>query len=156
MDVPEGGRAQAEFLGLDAPYGFSRGEVRIDSADSLPADDRFVFAVERTDPRKVLFVDDGRHPNAGLYFRAALDSSGDSAFVMETLRAEQAANAQLSHYSFVVLSDLGSMPPGFDDSLKSYVRGGGAVLRALGPASGAISEGPGHRRNDRVLELRWA
>ncbi len=69
MDVRENGRAQAEFLGLDAPYGFSRGEVRIDSADTLPADDHFIFAVERTDPRKVLFVDDGRRPRAELYYQ---------------------------------------------------------------------------------------
>jgi hypothetical protein len=142
VDVPEGGRAQAEFLSLDAPYGFSRGEVRIDSADSLPADDRFQFAVERTDPRKVLFVDDGRHPNASLYFHAALDSTGDSAFAMETLRPEQAANAPLSHYAFVVLSDLGSMPPGFDETLTAYVRGGGAILEALGPASVALAKVP--------------
>ena len=60
VDVPDNGRAQVEFLGLDAPYGFSRGEVQIDAADTLPADDQFPFAVERTDPKKVLFVDDGR------------------------------------------------------------------------------------------------
>src|SRR5580704_1824192 len=34
------GRASVEFQGLDVPYGFSRCEVRIDSADALPADDR--------------------------------------------------------------------------------------------------------------------
>ncbi len=43
VDVPANGRAQVEFLGLDAPYGFSRGEVRIDGADALPGDDRYVF-----------------------------------------------------------------------------------------------------------------
>ena len=64
VDVPENGRAQVEFAGLDAPYGFSKGEVRIDAADALPGDDRFIFSVERTDPRKVLLVDDGRRPRA--------------------------------------------------------------------------------------------
>ena len=96
VDVAENGRAQVEFLGLDAPYGFSRGEVRIDSADTLPADDHFIFAVERTDPRKVLFVDDGRRPRALLYYKAALDASPDAAFQMESLRPEQAANVKLS------------------------------------------------------------
>jgi len=43
VDVPENGRAQVEFLGLDAPYGFSKGEVRIDSADSLATDDHYYF-----------------------------------------------------------------------------------------------------------------
>ncbi len=142
VDVPEGGRALVEFLALDAPYGFSRGEVRIDSADVLPADDRYPFAVERTDPRKVLFVDDGRHPRAQLYFRAALDSSGDAAFDQEEMRPEQAANAQLSHYAFIVLSDLASLPPGFEDSLRGYVRGGGSLLVVLGPASAAMAKVP--------------
>jgi hypothetical protein len=142
VDVGENGRAQVEFLALDAPYGFSRGEVRIDSADVLPADDRFPFAVERTDPRKVLFIDDGRRPRAQLYFRAALDSSGDAAFELEGMRPEQAASAQLSHYSFIVLSDLGSLPPGFDDALRGYVRGGGSILVSLGPASAAMGKVP--------------
>ncbi len=142
VDVPANGRGQVEFLTLDAPYGFSRGEVRIDSADALPADDVFPFAVERTDPRKVLFVDDGRHPLAMVYFKAALESSGDAAFQLEGLRPEQAANAPLSHYAFVVLSNLGSLPGGFEDALRSYVNGGGSLLIALGPSSIAMAKVP--------------
>jgi hypothetical protein len=142
VDIGENGRAQVEFLGLDAPYGASRGEVRIDSADTLPADDQYPFAVERTDPRKVLFVDDGRRPRALLYYRAALDATPDAAFQLESLRPEQAANQQLSHYAMVVLSDLGSLPPGFEDSLKKYVSGGGSVLVALGPSSAALAKVP--------------
>ena len=45
--VPASGRVSVEFQGLDVPYGFSRCEVRIDSADALPADDMSLFAVER-------------------------------------------------------------------------------------------------------------
>jgi hypothetical protein len=142
VDVGENGRAQVEFLGLEAPYGFSRGEVKIDSADSLEADDHFPFAVEREDPRKVLFVDDGRRPRALLYFRAALDASPDAAFSIEALRPEQAANQQLSHYSLIVLSDLGSMPGGFEDLLKRYVTGGGSLLVALGPSAAALPNVP--------------
>src|SRR5579864_5154547 len=142
VDVPENGRAQVEFLGLDAPYGFSRGEMRIDSADTLPGDDRFFFSVERADPRKVLFVDDGRRPRAELYFRAALDSSGDGAFQMETLRPEVASTATLSNYAFIVLSDLGAIPSGFDGALQRYVSNGGAVLVALGPAAAVLPRVP--------------
>ena len=142
VDVAAGGRAQVEFLGLDAPYGFSRGEVRIDSADILPADDRFPFAVERIDPRKVLFLDDGRRPRALLYFRAALESSGDSAFQLEALRPEQALNLGLSNYAFIVLSDVGSLPSGLEDALRRYVASGRAVLIALGPGSAAMPKVP--------------
>ena len=141
-DVPENGRAQVEFLGLDAPYGFSRAEVRIDSADTLPADDHFPFAVERTDPKKVLFVDEGRRGNAQLFYRAALDASPDAAFQMETLQPEQAAGIALSHYAFVVLSDLSSLAPALEESLRRYVTGGGSVLIALGPASAAMAKVP--------------
>jgi len=142
VDLPTGGRAQVEFLELDAPYGFSRGEVRVDGGDILPADDRFYFAVERTDPRKVLFVDDGRHPRAQLYYRAALDSSGDSAFQMEVVQPDAAANQQFSRYAFVVLDDIGTVSPTLEDALKKYVNAGGSVLIVLGPASAAQPKVP--------------
>jgi hypothetical protein len=142
IEVPGDGRATAEFLGLDAPYGFSRGEAAIDGGDTLPADDKFPFAVERADPRKVLFVDDGRRPRGQLYFRAALDASPDAAFQIESLHPEMAANQQLSNYAFVVLNDPSQLPPGFEDSLKRYVNGGGALLIALGPASAAMPKVP--------------
>lgn len=142
VEISTGGRAQAEFLALDAPYGFSRGEVRVEGADTLPADDRFYFAVERTDPRKVLFVDDGRRPRAQLYYRAALESSGDSAFQMEVVRPDVAANQQLSHYAFVVLDDVGTVSSTLEDALKKYVNAGGSVLIALGPASAAQPKVP--------------
>ena len=54
VQVPAGGRASVEFPSLNVPYGFSRCEVRIDSADALPADDAYLFAVERSDPLRVL------------------------------------------------------------------------------------------------------
>jgi hypothetical protein len=41
-----------------------------------------------------------------------------------------------------VLNDLGSMPVGFEDSLRRYVNGGGALLIALGPASAALPKVP--------------
>jgi hypothetical protein len=142
IEVPAGGRATVEFLGLEAPYGFSRGEVSIDGGDTLPADDRFPFAVERTDPRKVLFVDDGRRPRGQLYFRAGLDASPDAAFQVESLHPEMAANQPLANYAFIVLNDPSQLPPGFEDSLKRYVNGGGGLLIALGPASAAMPRVP--------------
>ena len=142
VDLPTAGRAQVEFLGLDAPYGFSRGEVRVEGGDVLPADDRFYFAVERTDPRKILFVDDGRHGRAPLYYRAALDSAGDAAFQIEVVRPEIASNQQLSHYSFVVLNDVGVLSTAFEDSLKKYVSAGGSVLISLGRTSAAQPKVP--------------
>src|SRR6266853_4387671 len=142
VDVPENGRAQVEFLGLDAPYGFSRGEMRIDSADMLPGDDHYFFSVERADPRRVLFVDDGRRGHAELYFRSALDSSGDGGFLMETQRPEVAAGANLASYAFVVLNDVSNVPSSLDGGLQHYVNAGGSLLVVLGPGSAVMPRVP--------------
>ena len=136
VSVPENGRGSVEFAGLDqASYGFNRCEIRIDSADSLPADDHYMFSVERTDPKKVLFMDDGRHPEAQEFFRAALSSSNDGAFKLEPLRPDVAANSDLAKYAVVVLNDLGSLPSGLEASLEKYVSNGGSLFEAIGPAS---------------------
>jgi hypothetical protein len=142
VDVPENGRVPVEFLGLDAPYGFSKGEVRIDAADSLPADDRYYFSTERADPRKVLFIDDGRRPRAETYFRTALDSSGDGGFQLESLRPDVAATANLTGYAFVVLNDLSSVPQNLESSLQHYVNAGGSALVVLGPGSAVLPRVP--------------
>ncbi len=136
VNVPENGRGSAEFTGLDqASYGFNRCEIRIDSADGLPADDRYQFSVERTDPKKVLFVDDGRRPQAQEFFRAALNATPDSAFQLEVLRPDVAANSDLSKYAVVVLNDLGSLPGGLEKSLEHYVTVGGSLFESIGSAS---------------------
>ncbi len=140
--VPEGGRAQVEFLGLEAPYGFSKGEVRIDAADALPADDRYLFSVERADPRKILFVNDGRRARAEQYYRAAIDSSGDGAFQVDSQRPEAAAAANLSTFALVVLSDLGTIPQSLEAALQRYVSAGGSVFVVLGPSSALLPRVP--------------
>jgi hypothetical protein len=143
VSVPENGRGSAEFAGLDqASYGFNRCEIRIDSADSLPADDRYMFSVERTDPKKVLFVDDGRRAQAQEYFRAALNATPDSAFQLEPLRPDVAATSDLSKYAVVVLNDVAPLPAGLEQSLQKYVSGGGSLLESIGPASVALPRAP--------------
>jgi len=134
-NVPANGRATVEFDSLDVPYGFSRCEVRIDSADSLPPDDRFLFSVERSDPRGVLFIHEANDTRSPLYFGSALTSAAEGIFAMETRTVDQASNTQPSQYAFVVLSDVLSLPSAFEESLRGYARGGGSVLIAVGPSA---------------------
>jgi hypothetical protein len=141
-NVPANGRATVEFDSLDVPYGFSRCEVRIDSADSLPADDRFLFSVERSDPRRVLFVHEANDSRSPLYFGSALSSAVEGVFALETRSADEASNIQPSPYAFVVLSDVLSLPSSFESSLLEYVRGGGSVLVAEGAAAARRSRIP--------------
>ena len=46
MKVPANGRATVEFLTLDAPYGLTKCEIRIDNADEFPLDDHWLFSVD--------------------------------------------------------------------------------------------------------------
>jgi len=90
--------------------------------------------VERSDPRKVLFVHEGTDTRSPLYFRSALVSAAESAFTLESVNVDQTANLQPSKYAFVVLSDVLSLPSTFENTLNTYVKGGGSVLIALGTA----------------------
>ena len=136
VEVPAGGRANLEFQSLDVPYGFSRCEVRIDSADALPADDAYLFSVERSDPQPVLLVHESSDARSPVYFGSALGSAAESSFSLESLTVDRAANVPLSQYAFVVLSDVGSLPSQFENDLARYVQGGGGVLIAAGTSTG--------------------
>ena len=46
--------------------------VQIDSADALPADDRYDFVIQRSERVHGLFVHQGSDSATGLYFRSAL------------------------------------------------------------------------------------
>lgn len=163
VTVPENGRGSTEFVGLEASYGYNQAEVRIDSADNLAKDDVFRFAVERTDPRRILFVDEGRSVKAQQYFEAAMGSTPEEEFTMEIVQAPQAAQADLSRYAMVVLSDLGTVPDRLNSALEEYVTGGGSVFVVLGPNSVALERAPvldevieGSRYAAREGERFWA
>ena len=134
--VPANGRASVEFPALVVPYGFSRCEVRIDAADGFPADDVRRFAVERSDPQKVLLVHNYGDNRSPLYVNAALSAAAQAAFVLESINVNEAADRQASNYGFVILSDVNSVPTLLENSLTQYVRSGGSLLIAAGTAAG--------------------
>src|SRR5260370_9554060 len=110
VDVPANGRATVEFLSLDSPYGFHKAEIRIQPRDSLRSHDRFAFAVERADPRPVLFLHTAGQHRDELRYRAALESVSEAGFVLEPLSVDQAANQSPSKYAFFILSSTQSPP----------------------------------------------
>ncbi len=132
VKVPANGRATVEFLTLDAPYGLTRCEVRIDGADSFPQDDHWLFSVERADPKPALIVHADGDTLSPLYVKTALDSSSEPAFNLESVVGNQTGGLNVSRYAFVILSDPGPMSERFTDSLEKYVQAGGSVLLMLG------------------------
>jgi len=135
VEVPADGRASVEFQSLNVPYGFSRCEVRIDSADSLPADDSYLFAVERSDPQHVLFVHESSDSHSPLFFGAALASAAEASFTLDPVTVERLLGIDYSKYAFVVLSDVISLPAQSENDLLRYVRGGGSILIAVGTSA---------------------
>lgn len=142
VEVPENGRATVEFTGFEGPYGWLRGEVEINESDALAADNKFYFATERADPRKVLYLTEQQGTRAALYFRAALEAGAQALFQLEELSPAAAGNVNLTNYAFVVLNDIGGAASGLEDKLKKYVEGGGAVFVAAGPKTAALRELP--------------
>jgi hypothetical protein len=132
IKVPANGRATAEFLTLDAPYGATKCEVRIDSSDAFADDDRWLFAVERSDPKPALLIHAASDLNSPIYVRTALEAATEAAFTVDVETPEQATGAQLSKYAFVILSDAGPLPQRLDDEINRYVQNGGSILIALG------------------------
>jgi len=142
VQVPENGRASVEFTGLETGYGFHRGEVRVDGGDAFPEDDTFRFSIERSDPRKVLFLHSSRDQRSALYVKAALDASVPNAYSIESAAYETTSTPNLQNVSFVALADPGALPPALEASLKDYVQKGGALWIAAGPFTGAQAKLP--------------
>lgn len=142
VQIPANGKATVDFPALEVPYGFSRCEIEIDDADGFPADDLRRFAVERSDPQKVLLVHNYGDNRSPLYVGAALAAAAQSAFVLESIDVNEAADRQPSNYAFIILSDVNSVPSLLENSLNGYVRAGGSLLIAAGTSAGARTQIP--------------
>jgi len=140
VHVPANGRVSVEFPNLVVPHGFSRCEIRIDSADELPQDDVYRFAVERSDPQQVLFIHAESDARSPLYFSNALAAADATAFRAQSVAIGAAARLSLTPYAFVVLSNVATLPQTLQSELQRYVSAGGSVLVALGTG------GAGHER----------
>jgi len=140
--VPANGRATVDFPALEVPYGFSRCQVQIDSADGFPGDDLRRFAVERSDPQKVLLIHNYGDSRSPLYVGAALSAAAQSAFILESINVTEAADRKPSNYAFILLSDVNTVPSLLENSLTQYVRSGGSLFIAAGTSAGARSQIP--------------
>ena len=135
ISVPANGHASVQFLNFDVPYGAHRGAVEVTPHDDLAADDHFQFSVEHADPKPVLFLYAGGRGRSAFYYKAALESSGETGLRVEPFAVEQVSNRDLTPYAFVVLNDVGELDPQVTQKICNYVQAGGAVLIVAGPAT---------------------
>jgi hypothetical protein len=152
VPVPANGRATVEFPALEVPYGFNRCEIKIDAADGFPADDLRRFAVERSDPQKALLIHNYGDTRSPLYVGAALAAAAQSAYILESINVNEAADRKPSNYAFIILSDVNTVPSLLENALNQYVRAGGSLLIAAGTSAGGRSQIPIF--GTRIIETR--
>lgn len=140
--VPANGRARVEFTGLDVPYGFSRCEVALADGDSLPADDAYLFSVQRADPEKILFLYGPRSAPSALFVRTALETAAPGLFSLDVLPAASAAAVNPEKYAAVILSDAGKLPAALETALARHVEQGKGLLIAVGSVTTAAGKTP--------------
>jgi len=132
VDLPENGRATVEFRPNDLPFGPVRAAVLVEEADALPLDNRRWVALQRAEPRRVLFLTGPQAAASADYFPNALQAAAPDAYAVETHPATPLP--ELKDAAFVVLSDPGAVD---EAALRSYLKNGGSVLALPGPATAA-------------------
>jgi Aerotolerance regulator N-terminal/von Willebrand factor type A domain len=132
VTIPAGGHSQVEFTGFEVPYGAHRGQIRIEPHDGLTDDDTFAFAVERSDPRRLLFLYAQGRSRESFYYKAAIESETNTGLLVQATPVEQAANIDFTKFAYVVLNDVGELDEKTAQSLCGYVQHGGAALITLG------------------------
>ncbi|MDE0105876.1 MAG: BatA domain-containing protein [Bryobacterales bacterium] len=142
VEVPAWERVEFSFDIRDAPRGFSRAEVRIEPTDDLADDDVRRIAVDNSEPDPLLFVAQNANGRDVLYYRAALESSESSRYVLEVASPADLARIDPGAYAFIVLSDVVRLPERFEDRLRAWLEAGGALLVAIGPNSALVRRAP--------------
>lgn len=140
--IPANGRAQVEFYSFDVPYGEHRGEIRMQPPDRLPNDDSFPFSLERSDPRKVLFLYSDDRAQQAYYYKTAMESSSETGLLVEAVPIERASSMDLNKFAFVVLNDPGELDSVTAQAICNYISRGGAALIALGRNSSRLAKTP--------------
>ncbi|HPT28965.1 MAG TPA: VWA domain-containing protein, partial [Bryobacteraceae bacterium] len=140
VQVPASGKARVVFdTGLAVPFGFAECEVALAENDTLDADNSFLFAVSRADPERILFASDGSLNDGYLFVQTAIAAVAPSLLSLQ----HGALTQPLTAAAALILSDPGALTPVAEESLRSYLRGGGAVLITVGPKTSAAGRIPG-------------
>lgn len=140
--TPASGSGTVQFDNVLLAYGVHRAELRLDSTDDLPNDDRFLFSMERLDPRRVLFLYPSGRTAQSFYYKSALEASSATGLLVQPSPLEHIADQNLAPYAYIVLHDPGSLDEPAAHKLADYVHNGGSVLIAVGPATIASGHVP--------------
>ncbi|MCC6262913.1 MAG: BatA and WFA domain-containing protein [Bryobacterales bacterium] len=135
VKLKAGERGEAAFAEVEPGPRWTRGEVRIESTDALPEDNRFAFALEKTDLRTVAFVSGATVNLSAKYMETALAAIPNTLYRFQMLAPGQLSEDNVRTFAYVVVDASTGVFPAIQADLSRYVRAGGAVWILL-PRSG--------------------
>jgi hypothetical protein len=137
------GRGDVQFAPLELRPGPNRVTVSIEPGDALSVDDRRFLAMKRPEPRAVLIVSGGgTRSNDDVFVSAALETLAALSLETKSVAVSALPRETLGDYSFVVVTDAGTLGDGEIALLESYADSGGGLLLALGPRSSGLTAVP--------------
>ena len=76
-------------------------------------------SIERSDRKRGLFVYQPADTRSALYFGSALTAAAQSSVALDKVTVDRLADTDPTQYSFVVISDVASLPAAFADRAAS-------------------------------------
>jgi hypothetical protein len=131
VEVASGDRAQAEFLNVEPGPRWTRGEVRLERDDALEADNRYHFAVEKTDLQAVAFVSGASVNLSAKYVETALAAIPNTLFRFQQIAPAQLTEQNIRSFAYVIIEAAPGVLQAIPADLQRFVRSGGSLLLLL-------------------------
>jgi hypothetical protein len=131
VEVKAGERAIVEFENLEPGPQWTRAELRLELDDALPADNRFSFAIEKTDLQAVAFVSGASVNLSARYMETALAAVPNTLFRFQMLAPAQLTEQNIRNFAFLVVDAAPGVLSSVGADLTRHVRSGGSILLLL-------------------------
>ncbi|HEU5257987.1 MAG TPA: hypothetical protein VFU28_18500, partial [Vicinamibacterales bacterium] len=131
LNIAPEGSASVAFQPFTVPSKNMRVTVRAGN-DALPTDNVFNLVISPSAPVRIVVVDSGNRPGAGLYLMRALAIGDAPKFDITSRQPAAVSDEDLRRASVVLLNDV-DVNVGLGRRLQRFVQDGGGMFIAAGP-----------------------